>query len=105
MYHFKMARGVKANLEKLDVMSKEKETFNPGLRTENGALADSCPTPCNIIRLLLNSNSEANNISVVPIVGMGGLGKTTLALLVFHDDQVRAHFNIKAWVYVSQMYI
>ncbi|RWR84799.1 Disease resistance protein [Cinnamomum micranthum f. kanehirae] len=40
--------------------------------------------------------------SVVSIVGMGGLGKTTLSNKVFNDITVRRHFSCRAWIYVSQ---
>ncbi|XP_050371885.1 putative disease resistance protein At1g50180 [Argentina anserina] len=39
---------------------------------------------------------------VVSIWGMGGLGKTTLAKRVYHDKEVRQHFDCFAWVCISQ---
>ncbi|THG13594.1 hypothetical protein TEA_001261 [Camellia sinensis var. sinensis] len=57
-----------------------------------------------IIELLLLGVEESSNcnIGVVPIVGMGGVGKTTLAQMVYNDDMVGKHFEIKAWVCVSE---
>ncbi|XP_065880795.1 putative disease resistance protein At1g50180 [Euphorbia lathyris] len=40
--------------------------------------------------------------SVVSIYGMGGLGKTTLAKKIYHDNDVRHHFDAFAWAYISQ---
>jgi hypothetical protein len=47
---------------------------------------------------------EIDNIQVVSISGMGGIGKTTLARQIFHHDLVRRHFDGFAWVCVSQQF-
>ncbi|XP_038970849.1 putative disease resistance protein RGA3 [Phoenix dactylifera] len=53
-----------------------------------------------VIKLLF-SEDVGNGISVVPIVGKGGLGKTTIAQLVYNDSMVKEKFDLTGWVCVS----
>ncbi|XP_027060908.2 putative late blight resistance protein homolog R1A-3 [Coffea arabica] len=54
-----------------------------------------------IINRLTRGSSQ---LQIVPIVGMPGLGKTTLAKKVYNNSFVTSYFYTRAWCTVSQVY-
>ncbi|GMJ02312.1 hypothetical protein like AT3G14470 [Hibiscus trionum] len=46
--------------------------------------------------------TDGENIHVLPIVGIGGIGKTALAQLVFNDQSIKSHFGLTIWVCVTE---
>ncbi|MED6112722.1 hypothetical protein PIB30_064183 [Stylosanthes scabra] len=54
-----------------------------------------------IIEMLLDDGTGDGNLSVISVEGMGGVGKTTLAQLIYNDDKVVEKFDIRAWVCVA----
>ncbi|KAL8048915.1 hypothetical protein ABFX02_07G098400 [Erythranthe guttata] len=77
------------------------EFINPAIMTGSKKLFDMSMTQ-KIISAIIDARKTTPQLSVIPIVGVCGSGKTALARLVYDDDAVmKEHFKLRAWVKVE----
>ncbi|KAJ7982237.1 Disease resistance protein [Quillaja saponaria] len=117
MHDFKMGHRIKNIRKRLDDIAEDRLKFNfTGLTTvtrfknrereqtysfvREEEVIGREEEKADLIKLLRDTTVE-DNVSVIPIVGIGGLGKTTLAQLVYNDASIQNHFELKIWVCVS----
>ena len=116
-YGLKMGHKAKAMRERLDEIARDMKLFHfeerlveiqVKIRAREQTLYFECAKNIvgrqkeeeDILHLLLDPNVE-ENVSIISIVGVGGVGKTTLAQLVFNREEIKEHSEQKLWVCIS----
>lgn len=116
VFRHKVSRDLKNVLEKIDELVTEMSTFRLVERVEaphimyretHSVLDESTKIfgrehDKEVVVELLLGQRDQQHLQVLPIIGMGGLGKTTLAKMVYNDCRVQKHFDLKIWHCVSE---
>ncbi|KAL0356179.1 UNVERIFIED_CONTAM: Disease resistance protein RPP13 [Sesamum radiatum] len=57
-----------------------------------------------LLHIVDELTKDESNLRILPIVGMGGIGKTTLAQNAFDHSYIVNHFDVRIWLTISQEY-
>ncbi|XP_027935169.1 disease resistance protein RGA2-like [Vigna unguiculata] len=116
IYRIRMAHEIKDIKERLQKVAADGNTFGLQIIDQDTRVVHVTDTthshvnPSNVVGRqhekqeilnLLLQHGHGESLSVVSIQGFGGLGKTTLAKLVFNDTTIDECFPLKMWVCVS----
>ncbi|CAJ1965406.1 unnamed protein product [Sphenostylis stenocarpa] len=90
-----------------DILGLQSVTRRVSYRTVTDSLVESAVVAREddkekrLSMLLCDDNGMSNDIEVITVLGMGGLGKTTLVQCLYNHSKVQKHFDLTAWAWVS----
>ncbi|XP_008808655.2 disease resistance protein RGA2-like [Phoenix dactylifera] len=124
LFNHEISKKMAAIRERLDDIAKDRDDFKLGELRDHAGQAEAVESQefssslvdesCvfgreqdkeDVLEMLVADDSNQvghGNVSALLIVGMAGLGKTTLAQLVYNDPRTGSHFDLKMWVHVSK---
>ena len=104
----KVLAKLKIIIEQIGVLRLKEVTSGVPLSSSR---TTSCQEKCDVLgrvidkevifELWQSNDASSDEICVVPIKCMGGIGKTTPARFIYNDSRVNEIFDLKAWVCVS----
>ncbi|XP_057433570.1 putative disease resistance protein At3g14460 [Lotus japonicus] len=97
-------------VQQKDILGLQNVTRRVSFRTSSDSVVESVVVAREddkkklLNMVLSDDDSKSNDIEVITILGMGGMGKTTMAQVLYNDSTVQRHFDMKAWACVSEDY-